>query len=104
MLQSGPEYMRKCYLGCLKAGGRWCEMVRSDGGVDVDVVHRGCSGDDASHHVQALALTLALNALPLQIAVVGTRADFKFHVFDVVFLKSAAGGSSEPDVGAPVTE
>ncbi len=48
MLQSGPEYMRKCYLECLKAGSRWCEMVRANGGVDVDAVHRGCSGDDAS--------------------------------------------------------
>ena len=28
MLQSGPEYMRKCYLECLKAGSCWCEMVR----------------------------------------------------------------------------
>ena len=53
-------------------------------------------------HVQAFALTLAVDALPLHIAIVGTCANCEFDVFNVVFLKSAAGSSRESDISTPV--
>ena len=53
-------------------------------------------------HVQAFALTLAIDALPLHIAIIGTCANCEFDVFDVVFLKSGSSCSRESDKCAPV--
>ena len=52
--------------------------------------------------VQALAHARAVDALPLQIAVVGTGANIKHHVLNVVFLKTASSCGSKPHKRAHV--